>query len=114
MPRLDVYRLTDLQNDIRTLIADCIHLKTLLRARWTRPMAEEQRRLIRTRRRLTARFVLLAVARGRLHVIHPPRELRDAPGFDLESWDAAAYNARIAERLLPGYTVAPTMSEVVQ
>jgi hypothetical protein len=63
----DARRLTA---EIRLLIEDCIHLKRLLGSRWTRPMAEEQQRLVHTRRKLTERFVLLAASRGRLHVIH--------------------------------------------
>lgn len=38
-----------LKNDIDTLIADRIRVKTVLRTRPTRPVAEEQRRLVRMR-----------------------------------------------------------------
>jgi hypothetical protein len=101
-----------LKSDINALIADCIHLKTLLRTRWTRPMAEEQKRLARVRRKLTDLFILLAASRKRLHIIHAPREVRDSggPDFDLKAWDAAAYNATIANRLLPEYAVAVLVS----
>jgi hypothetical protein len=102
-----------LKNDIHILIADCTHLKKLLRTRWTRPMAEEQRRLTTVRRKLTDRFVLLAATRRRLHLLRPPREVRDAggPTFDASTWDAAAHAVKIASRLLPDYTLAPTMME---
>jgi hypothetical protein len=96
-----------LGRDIHALIADCIHLKRLLRTRWTRPMAEEQQRQLRLARQLTERFILLAASRGRLHVRHHPRELRDGG-----TWDAAGHNRTIAERLLPEYAVAETMPEV--
>lgn len=89
---------TRLLADIRLLIADCIHLKSLLRSRWTRPMRDEQQRHHLVRRRLTERFVLLAFSRGRLHVRRPPRDL--PPGT---SWDATAHHATIAARLLPDY-----------
>ena len=75
-----------LQFDIRQLVAECIRCKRLLGAAWTRPMAEEQRLLVRTRRKVTDLFVLLAHSRGRQH-------LRDA--------DA---NLVIALRTAPGYT----------
>jgi hypothetical protein len=95
-----------LARDIRALIADCIHLKRLLRTRWTRPMAEEQQRHLRLARHLTERFVLLAASRGRLHVIRRPREL--APDA---TWDAITHNRTIAERLLPEYATPETMTE---
>jgi hypothetical protein len=71
-------------------------------------MAEEQRRLIRVRRRLTELFVLLAASRKKLHVIRPPREVRDAggPDFDAGTWDAAAYSHAIIGRCAPDYARA--------
>jgi hypothetical protein len=93
-----------LVKDIEAIVADCIHLKSALRTRWTKPMAEEQKQLIRVRRALTERFILLAASRRRIHIIHAPRQVRDQPGFDAKTWDAAAYNATIATRLLPEYT----------
>jgi hypothetical protein len=98
-----------LANDIRHLIADCTYLKSLLRRRWERPMAEEQRRLVRVRRQLTERFVLLALLKKRIHVAHPPAELRDQPRFDPATWDALAHARAIARRLLPDYATAGTM-----
>ncbi|HRG99868.1 MAG TPA: hypothetical protein PLR99_26665, partial [Polyangiaceae bacterium] len=48
-------------------------LKVLLRATWTRPMAEEQRHLARLRRRITDLCVLGAHLRGRFHLARAPR-----------------------------------------
>ena len=86
-----------LRHDISQLIADCIHLKSVLRTTWLRPMAEEQRRLIRVRRNLTERFVLLAVTRKKLHVTHVE--------------DAIAYHQTIAMRLLPEYARSSEANE---
>jgi hypothetical protein len=86
-------------SDISQLAADCIHLKSLLRTTWTRPMAEEQQRLVRVRRRLTELFVLLAYSRKKLHVIRAPRDF-------VGDWDAAAYHQQIAMRLMPDYCVS--------
>ncbi len=94
-----------LKHDIDLLIADCIFLKSSLRARWLRPMADEQRRLVFVRRKLTERFVLLAASRKRLHVKTPPADVRDASGsaFDASAWNAAAHAEAIVSRLLPEY-----------
>ncbi|MBX3227197.1 MAG: hypothetical protein KIT84_35325 [Labilithrix sp.] len=91
---------TRIRHDIAQLNADCIHLKKLLRATWTRPMADEQRRQARVRRKLTELFVVLAAARGRLHVVRPPRDV------DPTTWDAAAYHRRVSERLAAEYAAA--------
>lgn len=85
-----------IRSDIALLIADCIHLKSLLRTTWTRPMADEQRRLVRVRRKLTELFVLLAFSREKLHVLKAP------PHF-VGQWDAGAYHRTIAMRLTPDY-----------
>lgn len=87
-----------IHNDIHRLIAECIELKAVLRATWTRPMGEEQKRLVRVRRRLTALFVLLAFTRRRLHV-------RTAPQDFTAEWDAFAYHEKIAMRLMPEYSI---------
>jgi hypothetical protein len=92
-----------LKSAIASLTLDCIHLKQVLRTRWTRPMIDEQRRLIRVRRAITELHVLLALSRKRLHVIHPPRDFTG----DREKWNAAEYNQTIATRLLPEYETAP-------
>jgi hypothetical protein len=94
--RIDIRRL---RADLRALAADCVLLKRTLRARWERPMADEQQRLHRLRRRVTDLLVLLAASRGRRHVTTPPRDGR-APG---EPWDAAEHNARIADRVALDY-----------
>jgi hypothetical protein len=96
LEQLDSLRL---RSDIQGLIADCSGLKTVLRARWTRPMADEQRRHARARRKLTALFILLAYARGRLHVRTAPREVRHAEA----DWDALSWNRRVAERIVSDY-----------
>jgi hypothetical protein len=87
-----------LKHDIEQLIAECIDLKAVLRTRWTKPMADEQRRHLAVRRKVTERFVLLAHLRGKQHVIHAPRSLAEG-----EEWNPSAWNARVAERLAPDY-----------
>ena len=88
--RLDTHTL---QTDIRQLVAECIRCKRLLGATWTRPMAEEQRLLVRTRRKLTGLFVLLAASRGRQHLPDTDANLvialRVAPGYDVVAMGAA-------------------------
>lgn len=90
--------------EVDHLIADCIHLKSVLRATWTRPMGEEQRRLVRVRRSLTELFVLLAFARKKLHVRKAPRD------WVGEKWDAAKYHEQIAMRLMPEYSIVDSKS----
>ena len=92
-----------LLHEIHMINVECTRLKKGLRARWLRPMSEDQRRLVRLRRTLTERYVLLAASRGRLHVVRPPR------GRTAEPWDAVAWNAKVAARVLPSYErpVAP-------
>jgi hypothetical protein len=99
-----------LQQDIHLLTVECIHLKQILGTRWTRPMAHEQRRLVRIRRKLASsqRFVLLAVSRKRLHVIHPPRDV------DREAWDAVTYNTTIATRILSEYAPEAASAEAAR
>jgi hypothetical protein len=62
--RIDTKKLGD---DVARLVVECIELKRLLRATWTRPMGEEQRRYARARRAITDLFVLTAHSRGRVH-----------------------------------------------
>ena len=94
---LDVSKI---KSEIVQLTADCIHLKSVLRTTWTRPMGEEQRRLIRVRRSVTELFVLLAFARKKLHVRNAPQEFVGPR----ENWDAAKYHEQIAMRLMPEYS----------
>lgn len=93
-----------LHHDISQLIADCIHLKKQLRSTWVKPMADEQQRLVRVRRKLTELFVVLAASRGRLHVKHAPR------GIDPATWDAALYHRKVTERLAGEYARAEEVS----
>jgi hypothetical protein len=93
--------ISKLRSAISQLVADCIHLKSVLRVTWTRPMAEEQRRLVRVRRELTDLFVLLAFSRKKLHLRAAPRDLDGGTA----PWDAAAYHRQIAMRLMPEYSV---------
>jgi hypothetical protein len=90
-----------LKHEIEHLIEECTLLKGVLRTRWTKPMADEQRRHVHVRRKLTDRFVLLAHLRGKRHVIHAPRSLPEG-----EEWDAVAWNVRVAERIAPDYARA--------
>ena len=83
-----------LRHDIGLLSADCIHLKKQLRSTWVRPMAEEQQRLVRVRRKLTELFVILAASRGRLHVKQAPRDV------DPTTWEAAAYHQAVYARAM--------------
>lgn len=91
---LDVIRV---RAEIGRLCVECIQLKMVLRATWTRPMGQEQRRLVRLRRELTELLVLLAFARKKLHV-------RSAPRDHQGTWDAAAYHEKIAMRLMVDYS----------
>ncbi len=78
-------------------------LKRLLRARWTRPMADEQRELCRLKHRATELCALRAFARGRFHLQKAPRDAAER----LEV--LSIYHQRIVDRLGPSYTV--TLSE---
>jgi|SRR5580704_3158532 hypothetical protein len=93
--------LRQVRRDVASAAAASLALKKVLRARWARPMGDEQRALARLQRRMTELFVLLARARGRFHVSAPPRALRDAGAV----WDREAYHARIAERTALDYTL---------
>jgi hypothetical protein len=58
----------DVEREIR-------ELKGVLRARWERPMADEQRRHRFLKKKATELYVTVAFARGRLHVRKPPGAL---------------------------------------
>lgn len=103
--RIDLQRL---RRDIAEAAQQCHDIKRALRCRWTAPMADEQRRLVRLRRRATELHILLARARGRFHIATPPHEIRQANA----SWDRAAWNDRIAERVARDYTLADPAPEV--
>lgn len=81
-----------LSADLGVLAHECRALKNVLRETWTRPMADEQRRLMRLKRRVTDLCVLRAWSRKRLHV----RNVEDA-----EAWHAA-----IASRVAKDYPLA--------
>lgn len=82
--------------EIRAISGQIKALKALLRARWKRPMAGEQRELCRLKQRATELCALSAFARGKLHLQKPPR---GAPS----DWNAVVYHQRIVERLAPSY-----------
>jgi hypothetical protein len=103
--RIDIQRL---RRDIAAISAQCVDLKRALRRRWEAPMADEQRRLVRLRRRATELHVLLARARGRFHVSTPPREVRQANA----SWDREAWNDRIAGRVALDYALPADPTEI--
>jgi hypothetical protein len=84
---------TKLRADLRALAHECRARKDLLGATWTRPMADEQRRLARLRWRVTELCVLRAWSRGRRHCAasRPAGEEGDA------------WHAKIAERVAKDY-----------
>jgi hypothetical protein len=96
--RLDLRRL---RCDIASSALHCRELKRLLRRRWIRPMADEQRALARLSRRVTELSILLARTRGRWHVTSPPRDLGQATA----AWDRDAHAARIADRVALDYAL---------
>ena len=100
--KLDLARLI---SDLEALATESRALKVLLRRRWTRPMADEQRRLARVRHRTTELCILRAMARGKWHVRTMPRACSSAA----ESWDREAWHAAIALRVAKDY--APAVSE---
>ena len=81
-----------LRADLGALARECRALKDVLRATWTRPMADEQRRLARLGLRVTELCVLRAWSRKRLHV------------RDVE--DATTWHGAIAERVAKDYPLA--------
>ena len=85
-----------LRADIGAVAVRIRDLKRVLRVRWTRPMAREQRELCQLKLRATELCALSAFARGRIHVRARPR---GAPG----DWSAVEYHRRVAERLGPSY-----------
>jgi len=103
--RLDTRRI---RRDVAAGAAEATALKQLLRTTWLRPMADEQRRLLALRRRITELLVLVAHVRGRCHVTSTPRALRQAGA----AWDRDAWRARIADRValdyIPSEPEAPT------
>ena len=93
--------------DLARLAAHSISLKKVLRARWERPMADEQRALLYARARATELHVLLAASRGRLHTRVIPRAFAARAG----TLDVAEWHARVAERAAKDYAVAAATAE---
>ena len=99
--RIDTPRLA---RDIAAAAAESVALKRALRVTWQRPMADEQRRLCRVRRRITELLVLLARSRGRYHLCSAPRDIRQSGA----AWDQEAWHAKIADRVALDYApIAP-------
>lgn len=96
-----------LHRDVAVISAQCLELKRALRCRWTGPMADEQRRLARLRRRATELYVLIARARGRFHLSSAPEESRR----EGEAWDREAHNDRIAARVALDYARREPVAE---
>jgi hypothetical protein len=96
LPPIDIRRL---RRDVAACAVEASSLKQVLRVRWLRPMADEQRQLVALRRRVTELLVLLARARGRYHVTSAPRAVRQAG----VAWDRDAWHARIAGRVALDY-----------
>jgi hypothetical protein len=90
-----------LERDLERLTDECTAFKRALRARWTLPMADTQRALVRARRRLTEIHVFRAHLRGKYHVLGPPRD-GWSPG---SAWDVAAYHVRVAGRVANEYAL---------
>jgi len=86
--------LEKLRADIGALACECRALKSVLGETWTRPMADEQRRLSRLRWRATELCVLAAWAHGTRHAWK-------VRGVE----DVAAWHARIVERVTKDYAV---------
>src|SRR5260221_14376378 len=102
--------LARLISDLEALATESRALKVLLRTRWTRPMADEQRRLARVRHRTTELCIVRARTRGNWHVQTMPRAYTGAA----ESWDREAWGTAIAARVAKDYAlavIAPRASE---
>jgi hypothetical protein len=89
---------TKLRADVGALARECRALKDILGTTWTRPMADEQRQLRRLRWRVTELCVLRAWTRAKLHVTNVE--------------DAAAWHAKIAERVAKDYAVPETLGAI--
>ena len=114
--------LSQLRNDLRELAEESRALKRVLRRRWTKPMADVQRKLVCVRRRATRLLVLRAFARGKLHLRSQPREFA-VPGSDryyepcgdgvyrIRNWDLIESQRRIAEQVAESYPPAQQQLE---
>lgn len=97
-----------LRGDLRAVSDSITSLKRVLRAPWTEPMAERQRRLVRLKLRATELCVLRAHLRGRFHLARPPAWL-DLSSFTAgdgdRTWDRAAWHAEVAARVARDYAI---------
>lgn len=91
------------RSDIAAISGQIVDLKRALRSTWQKPMADEQRELVRLKLRATELCALRAFSRGRLHLLRPPR------GSSGE-WTAEGYHRRILERLGPSYAIVVEQS----
>jgi hypothetical protein len=89
-----------LKRDLLDAARTCSELKRRLRRRWTEPMGDVQRALLRARRRATELNILRAHLRGRQHLTRPPRDGTAASG-----WDAAAHHSQVAARVAAEYVL---------
>ena len=93
--------------DIKFTAEEIRPLKRRLRQRWTEPMAETQRTLLRLKRKATELNVLRAFIRGRIHLHHRPH-------WWSGEWEPRSAAERIAERVglayaLPVLEAAPIL-----
>jgi len=75
--------------DLKAIEAEIRPIKRVLGTTWTRPMHEEQRRLVWLRARATELAIVLAHARGRQHV--RPKGLSEEQVFALHAEVFARY-----------------------
>lgn len=95
-----------IRSDILRFGIESRRLKSCLRTRWERPMADEQRRLVVVRRKLTELFVLAASLRGRFHVLPPPGGWADGES-------AEEYRERIVAACAAEYQLQSPALEMV-
>jgi len=94
--------------DLAAIASEARSVKTILRTTWTRPMADEQKKLVRLRRRATELHVLLAWTRGKRHVARPIRDT----WYTGRAWDEATWHVVVAERVAQDYPLPETTVEV--
>jgi hypothetical protein len=88
-----------LRADIAELARDAKVTKALLRTTWTRPMADEQKKLVCIRRQATILHVLLAWTRGKKHVTTPIND----NWYTGRPYDEATWHTIVAERAAKDY-----------
>lgn len=86
-----------LRRDLRTIEAEIRPIKRALGSPWTRPMADDQRRLQFLRGRATELCAALAASRGRVHL--RPRGWTEAQVAEWHREVGERLAARYAERL---------------